>query len=296
MQRIAWSRTDPDLEVEMGTGRIAAAPHASDALATGDRVARRDEVLGVVRVDRDEAAVVSDEDEVPIAALEPGEEHFSGLRRENGRSLRCGEIDSFVLLGVAHPERGHEHAVQWPGEGRAVRRGVERTLFRSRNLRGLRPAETRFDVRFGGHLDRPLGPGNEDERPRRDLRRIGDPVLDADLVGADAVGPADGEEGLALAHLVEHTAMDVVRALRPFLRRIELGPLLLCRPGRRTSEGEHQAGGARPGSSHPFSSSTRAWRVRSRWSGVTEMSLRSKTASQSLPGTFSWDCSSPPIQ
>src|SRR3954471_16821355 len=164
MQRIAWSRTDPDLEVEMGTGRIATAPYAGDALATGDRVARDDEVLGVVRVDRDDAAVVSDEDEVPIAALESGEEHFSGLRGENGSSLRCGEIDSFVLLGVAHPERGHEHAVQWPGERRAVRRGVERTRFRSRNLRRLRPAGTRFDVRFGVHLDRPLGPGKEDDR------------------------------------------------------------------------------------------------------------------------------------
>src|SRR3954464_23447 len=296
MQRIAWSRTDPDLEVEMGTGRIATAPYAGDALTPGDRVAGGDEVLGVVRVDRDEAAVVSDEHEVPIAALEPGEKHLSGLRGENGRSLRCGEIDSFVLLGVAHPERGHEHAVQWPAERRAVRRGVERTRSRSRNLRGRRRAGTRFDLRFGGHLDRPLGPGNEDERPRRDLRRIGDSVLDADLVGADAVGPADGEEGLALAHLVEDTAVDVVRALRLFLRRIELRRPLLCRPRQRTSEGEHQAGAARPGSSHPFSSSTSAWRVRSRWSGVTEMSLRSKTASQSLPGTFSWDCSSPPIQ
>src|SRR4051812_30254399 len=296
MQRIAWSRTDPDLEVEMGTGRIATAPYAGDALATRDRVARGDEVLGIVRVDRDEAAFVSDEDEVPIAALEPGEEHLSGLRGENGRSLRRGEIDSFVLLGVAHPERGHQHAVQWPAERRAVRRGVERTRSRSRNLRGLRTAGTRFDLRFGGHLDRPLGPGNEDERPRRDLRGIGDPVLGADLVGVDAVGPADGEKGFALAHLVEDTAMDVVRALRLFLRRIELLRRLLCRPRRRTSEGEHQAGGARPGRAPPFSSSRSGWRVRWRWRGVREMSLRSKPASQSLPGTFSWDCSSPPIQ
>src|SRR4051812_19573077 len=184
MQRIAWSGTYPDFEVEMGTGRIATAPYAGDALATRDRVARRDEVLGVVRVDRDEAALVSDEDEIPIAALEPGEEHLSGLRGENGRSLRRGEIDSFVLLGVAHPERGHEHAVQWPGERRAVRRGVERTRSRSRNLRGLRPAGTRFDLRFGGHLDPPPGPGKEDERPRRGPRRAGHPVLDAGLVGA----------------------------------------------------------------------------------------------------------------
>src|SRR3954453_1909570 len=156
MQRIAWARTDPDLEVEVGTGRIATAPYAGDALATGDRVAGGDEVLGIVRVDRDEAAVVSDEDEVPVAALEPGEEHLSGLRGENGRSLRCGEIDSFVLLGVAHPERGHEDAVQWPGERRTVRRGVERTRSRSRNLGGLRAAGARFHLRFGGRLARPL--------------------------------------------------------------------------------------------------------------------------------------------
>src|SRR6267378_6078837 len=51
-----------------------------------------------------------------------------------------------------------------------------------------------------------------------------------------------------------------------------------------------------PGSSQRFSSSTSSCAVRSRCNGVTEMSRRSNTASQSLPGTCSCACSSPPIQ
>ena len=117
------------------------------------------------------------------------------------------------------------------------------------------------------------------------MRRIGQIVLAQQLFERHVVRLRNAPERLAGADVVQHAALDRAGSLTNGLVR--------AGAGERGGEGYRET---RPGRSQRFSSSTSSCRVRSRCSGVTEMRLLSNTALQSLPGTFSCACSSPPIQ
>src|SRR5438105_999383 len=287
--------------MEMRPGRVPAPAHARDSLAARDRLTRLDQVVGVVRVDGDEPALVTEQYDPSVAALFAREQDLSRRCGEHGRTLGCGEIDPFVLLVVSHPESRDQHSAQGPREGLSMRGWIERSRPGARNLRRLRTTRrASLDLRLGetGGVDlhRALGAGNEEERPRGEPGGMGDSVLDAKILHGDAVRAGDAIQRLARADLVVDAVVDVVAALRGrYLADTRNGgDRTRSRRGARAQG--HHCEGTSPGSAHPLSSSSKACWVRSRWSGVTEMRPPSKTASQSLPGTFSWACSSPPIQ
>ena len=144
----------------------------------------------------------------------------------------------------------------------------------------------------GRDLQLPAGARDEEQRAFLELRGVGQRVFAQDGLQRHVVGARDPPQRLSGADVVHHAAL-LVGAQRGRLRdrrRAAVG----AGAGERRKDDQSER--LSPGRSHCFSSSTSACCVRSRCSGVTEMNRRSNTASQSLPGTFSCACSSPPIQ
>src|SRR5438874_4048494 len=116
-------------------GGVARPPDARNGLAAQHAIAWRDQVFQVVRVNRDETACMADEHEVAVAALFAGEQHFALLRREHRCSLRTGEVQPVVMLAIARPEPGDDHAPYRPGERLTGRGGIQCMAAGARNLR-----------------------------------------------------------------------------------------------------------------------------------------------------------------
>src|SRR5438132_14424634 len=92
-ERIARTRSHADLEMEVRPGGVAGTAHARDRFAAQHVVSLLDQVLGVVRVDRHEAARVPDEHQVAVAALLASKQDFAFRGGEDRSSLRTGEIE-----------------------------------------------------------------------------------------------------------------------------------------------------------------------------------------------------------
>ncbi len=318
-------RAHAHLEMEVRTGRVPGAAHARDRLPAEHPIALDDQVLGVVRVHGDQAVRVPDEHQVAVAAPLAREQHLALPGREHRRAFGAGQIDAVVVLAVALAEAGDEHAADGPGERLAARGGVQRVPARPWDLRRRRPGSAaRLHARLRrvgrGHRALAIRAGDEQPGAGLELRRVGEPVGALQVRDRDGVRPRDAPQRLARLHEVADAAGFAPGGLlrrpgvarRPRFTGDQRQPALRHRRqpsgvdarGRRSQREErHQPGAGarsahddRPGRSHSFSSSSSACSVRSRCSGVTEMSPRSNTASQSLPGTFSCACSSPPIQ
>ena len=276
--------------MQMRTGGVAGAPDAGDLLAARHLFALRDQVPRVVRVDRHQIPVVGEQDQLSITPSLAGEEHHPVVGGADGRPFGTRQIDAFVVIAVALPEPGDEHARRRPGQGLPPRGGIEGTPTGARDRRG-RVAPGRAHPRGaasrlrGRHRQLPLGTRDPQLRPRGDLGGVLERVLAQQHLQRHRVRAADAPEGLSGAHVMDGPALPP---------QLFLGPR---RPLRARVEGEKERQSrTSPGSSQRFSSSTSSCAVRSRCNGVTEMSRRSNTASQSLPGTCSCACSSPPIQ
>src|SRR5690606_6016839 len=110
--RVAGPAAVPGLEVQVRAGRAPGAAHVADdvALVHGLPIANGDPAL--VPVQGREAVTVADHHAVPVAALDPGEDHGARLRRVDRRARRRGDVDARVqaappvaVLG-GHPPPG----------------------------------------------------------------------------------------------------------------------------------------------------------------------------------------------
>src|SRR5438132_9409182 len=287
-QGVARLRPDADFEMQVRSRGVAGVAHPGNLLAPRHFIALRDEVALVVRVHGDDVAIVADKDQVPVTALLAREEHDSILRSPDRRPLRACQIDTVVAVPLPLAEAGDQHPRRGPGQRLAMRGGIEGPSSGAGD-RGRRVAprpcrECLFDRR-GRNGKLVLGAGDEERSARRQLGWVLERILAEHDLCRNAVRPGDPPQRLARAHVVHRAGLP---------QGLVFGTDRLVRAGAETEDRRQSR--TSPGSSQPFSSSTSSRRVRSRCSGVTEMSRRSNTALQSLPGTFSCACSSPPIQ
>src|SRR2546422_862043 len=81
------ARTYTDLEMQVRARRVPGAADARDRLAALDALALCHQVGRVVRVHRDEAPLVADQDEISVSALLAGEEHLAVVRGKHWRAF-----------------------------------------------------------------------------------------------------------------------------------------------------------------------------------------------------------------
>src|SRR5438132_129433 len=180
-ERISRTRSHADLEMEVRPRGVAGTAHARDRFAAQHVVSLLDEVLRVVRVNRHQAARVANEHQVAVAALLAGKQDLAFRRGEDRSSLRAGEIESVVMLAVARPESGDDHASHGPGERLTARGRIRRTRAGARDLGGRGPLRrTRLHARPWsiGRRNRQLAIRAVDDEPRAvfEQRRTGESV------------------------------------------------------------------------------------------------------------------------
>jgi hypothetical protein len=93
-----------DLEVQVGTGRVAGRSDVADRHPAGDPLTDRGRDSGHVRVPALEAEPVLHHDQVAVAArVEPGEGDDADAASVNGRPLRLGEVEAGVPTARGDP-------------------------------------------------------------------------------------------------------------------------------------------------------------------------------------------------
>src|SRR5690606_26127670 len=190
------------LEVYVRPRGAAGPPHFADHLPLPHAVAPADEVLAVVGVDGDPAALVAEDDEVAVPPLHAREDDLAVGGGVDGRSLRRRDVDAVVPDLAPRAEPAVDHPLDGPTQrGGAARR--RRTLHGGRGRRRRRRAGR-------GHLHRTRRPGGgaargrpgrrEDEfAPHREGAGVGDLVPVHEFVQVHAVATRDGVQRLPFA-------------------------------------------------------------------------------------------------
>src|SRR5229473_5096109 len=193
-ERIARMRSEAHFEMQVRPGGVARAAHARDGIAARDAPAGGDEVLRVVRVDGDQIALVRQEHEISVTPLLPREDHHAVGGGSDGRPFRRRQVDAVMLVALARPEAGDEHAVGGPGQRLTVGGGIEWSRAAGAgDLRGTRPARgTRLRAGRRGSVGRrdgqlTLGAPHEEERSFGERRGVREGIFTQELLDRRAI-------------------------------------------------------------------------------------------------------------
>ena len=91
----------PDFKVKMRTGRAACAAHFRNLLSTHHYLAHLHQALGGMSIAADKVIAVVNINHITILRMIIGIHYHPPRRRENGRSGRHYEVDTFMKMALS---------------------------------------------------------------------------------------------------------------------------------------------------------------------------------------------------